>query len=78
MAGLDFYQALKLYYESQKQESLAVLKLCITSPVAIGDHMNILDDMKDHTRKLAEAEESLEVLNKYFQIQQPDPGVINE
>ena len=69
MAGLDFYHALKVHYESQKQESLAILKLCISSPVAIGDHSNILNDMKDYTRKLAEAEDALGVLNKYFVVQ---------
>ena len=78
MTGLDFYQALRLHYESQKQESLAVLKLCLTSPVAIGDHSNLLDDMKEWTRKLAEADESLEALNKYFKIQDSKSGIINE
>tara|TARA_Y100000034_G_scaffold131655_2_gene192892 strand:- start:796 stop:1038 length:243 start_codon:yes stop_codon:yes gene_type:complete len=77
-AGFDLYQALKAYYESQRQESLAILKLCITSPAAIGEHTNLLQDMKEWTKKLAEAEESLAVLEKHFVIQDPTPPIIND
>jgi len=67
--GYDFYDALIAYYESEKKEALAVLKLYMTNAVGIADHSSILDDMKTWTKRLAEAEDGLAVLNKYFVIQ---------
>tara|TARA_Y100000310_G_scaffold206673_1_gene207107 strand:+ start:532 stop:795 length:264 start_codon:yes stop_codon:yes gene_type:complete len=69
--GVSFYFALKSYYNSQKHEALGVLKLYITNPLAVSDHSNFLEDMKEATRKLAEADEALKTLNNYFVIQDP-------
>jgi hypothetical protein len=67
--GYDFYDALIAHYESEKKEALAVLKLYMTNAVGIADHSSIMDDMKTWTKRLAEAEDGLTVLNKYFVIQ---------
>ena len=77
MVGYNFYEALVAHYESQKKEALATLKLCITTPVAVGDHSNLLGDMKMWTQKLAEAEDCLRVLQEYFVVQENKP-VISE
>ena len=62
-----FYKALKTHYESQRQEALATLDLYFTKSVGIGEHSNILNEFKEWTHKLCEADEALEVLEKYFE-----------
>tara|TARA_Y100000310_G_C20614398_1_gene779829 strand:+ start:558 stop:812 length:255 start_codon:yes stop_codon:yes gene_type:complete len=80
MPALDLYQALMAHYESQKRESLAILKLYFSRPVGIGDHSNLLDDMKEWTSKLSEAEECIKVLGAHFIInpEQKSPQVMTE
>ena len=62
-----FYKALKSHYQAQKEASLATLDLYFTNSVGIGEHSNILNEFKEWTHKLCEAEEALEVLEKYFE-----------
>lgn len=62
-----FYKALKSHYQAQKEEALATLDLYFTNSVGIGEHSNILNEFKEWTHKLCEAEEALEVLEKYFE-----------
>ena len=62
-----FYKALKSHYQAQREEALATLDLYFTNSVGIGEHSNILNEFKEWTHKLCEAEEALEVLEKYFE-----------
>ena len=62
-----FYKALKQHYLAQKDEALATLDLYFTKTVGIGEHSNILNEFKEWTHKLCEADEALEVLEKYFE-----------
>lgn len=62
-----FYKALKSFYESQREESIATMELYFTNSVGIGEHSNILNELKEWTHKLCEADESLNVLEKYFE-----------
>ena len=62
-----FYKALKSHYQAQKEEALATLDLYFKNSVGIGEHSNILNEFKEWTHKLCEAEEALEVLEKYFE-----------
>ena len=62
-----FYKALKSHYQAQKEEALATLDLYFKNSVGIGEHSNILNEFKEWTHKLCEAEEALEVLAKYFE-----------
>jgi hypothetical protein len=62
-----FYKALKKYYEAQKEESLATMDLYFQNAVGIGEHSNILNELKEWTQKLCEADEALGVLEKYFE-----------
>ena len=63
-AGL--LKAAMSHYEAQKDESLAMLSVYFKNSVGIGDHSNHLDEVKKWTGKLAEAEECLAVLSKYY------------
>jgi len=70
----SFYNALLTHYLSQRHEALAVLKLYMTKPSAVGEHSDLLEDMKKWTSKLADAEEALEVLTKYFKMDEVSKG----
>lgn len=59
-------QAALSHYEAQRDEALAVLEVYLNNPVGIGEHSNLLDEIKEWTHKLAEAEENISTLNKYF------------
>ena len=59
-------EALLSHYKAQKDEAIAVIDLYLKKSVGIGDHSNILDELKKWTTKLSEAQENLLVLEKYF------------
>ena len=54
------------HYESQRDHALATLNVYFNNAVGIGDHSNILDEIKKWTSTLAEAEENLQVLKDNF------------
>ena len=54
------------HYESQKAEALATLEVYFTNSVGIGDHSNILGEIKKWTTALTEADDNLKTLNEYF------------
>jgi hypothetical protein len=58
-ASLDFYEA-------QKSEAIATLDVYFNKSVGIGEHSNLLDEIKKWTDKLAQAEENLTVLKSHF------------
>ena len=62
-----FYRALKQHYLAQREEALATLDLYFKDSVGIGEHSNVLNESKDWTHKLCEADEALEVLEKYYE-----------
>ena len=59
-------KSLMSHYKAQKDEAIAVIDLYLKKSVGIGDHSNILDELKKWTTKLSEAQENLLVLEKYF------------
>tara|TARA_R110000824_G_scaffold346459_1_gene533309 strand:+ start:273 stop:485 length:213 start_codon:yes stop_codon:yes gene_type:complete len=59
-------KALISHYEAQKNEALAVINLYLNNPVGIGDHSNILDELKSWTTKLSEAQENIAALYQHF------------
>ena len=52
------------YYESQKSEAEATLDIYFNNSVGIGEHSNLLEEVKKWTSKLSEAEENLRTLKK--------------
>jgi hypothetical protein len=59
-------QAALSHYEAQRDEALAVLEVYLNNPVGIGEHSNLLDEIKEWTHKLTEAEENISTLDKHF------------
>tara|TARA_R110001632_G_scaffold117692_1_gene229836 strand:+ start:401 stop:637 length:237 start_codon:yes stop_codon:yes gene_type:complete len=62
------YEALKSQFVAQKQKALATLTVYLTNPVGIGEHPQIIDEMVEQTRSLAEAEDCLERLITTFEV----------
>ena len=62
----SLYKALISAYKAQKDEARAIMEVYFNNPVGIGEHSKILDELKEWTCKLSEAEEALEVLDKHF------------
>ena len=62
-AAIDFYQA-------QRTEALAHLDLYFNDATAIGEHTDLLTEVKKWTESLAQAEENLETLKRNFDYNQ--------
>ena len=63
MAAIDSYQA-------QKTEALAHLDLLFNDATMIGEHTDLLTEVKKWTESLAQAEENLETLKRNFDFNQ--------
>ena len=59
MAAIDSYQA-------QKTEAMAHLDILCNYAVGIGEHTDLLTEVKKWTESLAQAEENLETLKRNF------------
>ena len=53
-------------YNAQKAEALAHLEILFKNSVGIGEHTDILSEIDKWVKSLAEADENLETLKKYF------------
>ena len=62
-AAMDFYQA-------QRTEALAHLDLLFNDATMIGEHSDLLTEVKKWTESLAQAEENLETLKRNFDFNQ--------
>ena len=62
-AAMDFYQA-------QRTEALAHLDLLFNDATMIGEHSDLLTEVKKWTESLSQAEENLETLKRNFDINQ--------
>ena len=63
----SLYKALLSHYKAQKDEALAVLEVYFNNAVGIGEHSDILNELKQWTSKLTEAEEAIDSLQINFQ-----------
>ena len=61
MAAIDSYQA-------QKTEALAHLDILLNESVGIGEHTDLLTEVKKWTESLAQAEENLKTLRDTFEV----------
>ena len=69
----QMYKALVAHFQAQREEALAVLALYMSNPQAVADHSNILEELVKWTKKLSEAEESLECLKRNINFNSPEP-----
>ena len=61
-------QAAKDAYQAQRTEALAHLDLLFNDATMIGEHSDLLTEVKKWTESLSQAEENLETLDKNFDI----------
>ena len=59
------HRALLSRYEAERDEALATLEVYYTNPAGIGEHPQMLEEMAKQVEKLGNAEDCLNVLNKY-------------
>jgi len=72
------YEALKAQFEAQRQKAIATLTVYLTNTVGIGEHQQIIDEMVEQTKSLAEAEDCLERLKDTFEVNETKSEGINE
>ena len=61
-------EALKAQFVAQREKARATLTVYLTNPVGIGEHPQIIDEMVEQTKSLAEAEDCLERLVSTFEV----------
>ena len=59
-------QAALSHYKAKADEAKAHLEILFNFSVGIGEHTNLLDEVKKWTKELAEAEECLATLEDHF------------
>jgi methylaspartate ammonia-lyase len=72
------YEALKAQFVAQQQKAIATLTVYLTNPVGIGEHPQIIDEMVEQTKSLAEAEDCLERLKDTFEVKETKSEGVNE
>ncbi len=60
-------------FDAQRQDALATLDIYLHQPVAIGDHPNIVEEIVLATKRLAEAEEAMDSIERNFLSSTPNP-----
>jgi hypothetical protein len=61
-----FVKALQDHYAAKISEAIATLNVYLNSSVGIGEHSDILSDIKKHLNTLDDADRKLATLNKYI------------
>lgn len=64
-------RALKSRYNAQKDNAFATLEVYLTNSVGIGEHPQIMDEIDNLIKSIAEADDCLEVLSKYIEVDTP-------
>ena len=63
-------KAAKDTYQAQRTEALAHLDILFNDAIAIGEHTDLLTEVKKWTESLSQAEENLETLDRNFDYNQ--------
>lgn len=53
-------------FEAERQEAIATIGLYLNASVGVGEHPDIVSELVTATKRLADAEEALETLNRNF------------
>ena len=53
-------------YRAQRDEAVAVLEDYLNSPVGIGEHSNLLDEITKWTQVLTQSEDNIKTITRHF------------
>ena len=67
-----FVKALQDYYTAQISEAIATLNVYLNTSVGIGEHSDILSELKKYVDILESADGKLAVLEKYINVRPPN------
>jgi hypothetical protein len=59
-------KGLKNHFQGQIDKHIANAMVLVTNPVGVAEHPDTLESIEGELSKIAEYEDKLEVLNKYF------------
>jgi hypothetical protein len=68
-----FIKALQDYYTAQISEAVATLNVYLNTSVGIGEHSDILAELKKYVDLLENADGKLAVLEKYINVRTQQP-----
>ena len=66
---MEMLDALRLRYQAQIAEAKATINVYLFKPIGIGEHPQHLDEIDKLLGKIAEAEDKLEVIEKWMKLQ---------
>jgi methylaspartate ammonia-lyase len=66
------YDALLSHFVAQQKKAIATIGIYFKNPVGIGEHPQIIDEMVEQTKSLAEAVDCIEILRNTFETAQSD------
>lgn len=66
-------KALNDHYAAQISEAIATLNVYLNNSVGIGEHSDILAELKKYVDMLDDADGKLAILNKYINVPTPVP-----
>jgi len=61
-------KAAKANLTSQREAALATLEVYLSNSVGVGDHPNLVEEVTQQIKALAEAEEGLTTLENHFDV----------
>ena len=61
-----FFKALEKHYESKISEAQATIDLYFNNPVGIGEHSDILEELKKYVEILDDSNSKLTTLKEFF------------
>ena len=60
------------HFKAAEAAAIATLELYLTKSTAIGDHPNIVQEINEQVKRLAEARECIQVLSRVVKDNSPD------
>ena len=74
----EMVKAARAYFEGAKQKHVLNALLILERPAAVAEHPDIMDSIEKELEIMAEYEDKLEILNKYFPVEDlPSKEVLN-
>lgn len=73
-----FVKALQEYYASQISEAAAVLNVYLNNSVGVGEHPDLMTEIKKYVDILDSADSKLNTINKYMSAPVPSQPTVND